>query len=117
MLKQKKLQDHNNDPENGKPDHLNRVLCPGCLRHDIHKKCPAHGTPFYMSGIPFTEKMEYYYQTAIAHEASQFIDQVAEKYKNERNDDTLDKIEKEILAKAGEVVYREFAAILENTAM
>jgi hypothetical protein len=32
--------------------------CPGCQRNDIHKMCPAHGTPFYMSGIPYSEELE-----------------------------------------------------------
>ena len=31
--------------------------CPGCQRNDLHKMCPAHGTPFYMSGIPYPEKL------------------------------------------------------------
>jgi hypothetical protein len=24
--------------------------CPGCQQPELHKMCPAHGTPFYMSG-------------------------------------------------------------------
>lgn len=31
--------------------------CIGCGRNEIHKMCPAHGTPFYMSGIPYPEKL------------------------------------------------------------
>jgi hypothetical protein len=27
--------------------------CPGCGREDMHLMCPAFGTPFYMSGIPY----------------------------------------------------------------
>lgn len=33
-------------------------LCPGCQRPEMHKWCPAHGTPYYMSGQLFTEEME-----------------------------------------------------------
>ena len=32
-------------------------LCDGCQRPEVHKKCPAHGTPFYMSGIPYTKEV------------------------------------------------------------
>lgn len=32
-------------------------LCPGCGRPELHKMCPAHGTPFYMSGITYTEQI------------------------------------------------------------
>ena len=32
--------------------------CPGCGRNELHKMCPAHGTPYYMSGEVFTEEME-----------------------------------------------------------
>ena len=35
--------------------------CPGCQRDEIHKKCPAHGTPFYMSGVPFSIRVEEFY--------------------------------------------------------
>lgn len=33
-------------------------VCPGCQRDEVHKKCPAHGTPYYMSGVLFTKSME-----------------------------------------------------------
>jgi len=33
-------------------------LCDGCQRPEVHKKCPAHGTPFYMSGIPYPKEIE-----------------------------------------------------------
>jgi len=32
--------------------------CPGCQRPEVHKMCPAWGTPFYMSGTLFTEELE-----------------------------------------------------------
>lgn len=35
--------------------------CPGCQRMELHKMCPAHGTPFYMSGIPFSKETELTY--------------------------------------------------------
>lgn len=39
--------------------------CPGCQRHELHKMCPAHGTPFYMSGLDFTKEVEYIYRSFI----------------------------------------------------
>lgn len=36
----------------------NSDVCPGCQRLEFHKMCPAHGTPFYMSGVPYTENDE-----------------------------------------------------------
>ena len=33
-------------------------LCRGCQRPGEHLMCPAYGTPFYCSGIPFTEEIE-----------------------------------------------------------
>ena len=33
-------------------------LCLGCMRKVMHKRCPAHGTRFYMSGIPYTEEID-----------------------------------------------------------
>ena len=32
--------------------------CLGCQRTEVHKRCPAHGTPFYMSGVPYTKHIE-----------------------------------------------------------
>jgi hypothetical protein len=32
--------------------------CPGCQRRELHKFCPAYGTPYYMSGIPYTKELE-----------------------------------------------------------
>ncbi len=32
--------------------------CPGCQRDEIHKMCPAYGTPYYMSGIPYSIRTE-----------------------------------------------------------
>lgn len=32
--------------------------CRGCQREDLHKMCPTYGTPFYMSELPYTEKIE-----------------------------------------------------------
>lgn len=29
--------------------------CKGCGRVELHKRCPAHGTLFYCSGIPFSK--------------------------------------------------------------
>jgi hypothetical protein len=29
--------------------------CPGCGRSELHKACPAHGTPYYMSGAPLPD--------------------------------------------------------------
>lgn len=36
-------------------------VCEGCMRQAMHKMCPAHGTPFYMTGVPFTEEVERLY--------------------------------------------------------
>lgn len=35
-------------------------ICPGCQRKEMHKMCPAYGTPWYMSGKKFTKKIEEY---------------------------------------------------------
>lgn len=35
--------------------------CPGCQRQELHKFCPAYGTHFYMSGIPFTIEIQNIY--------------------------------------------------------
>lgn len=32
--------------------------CDGCKRYEIHKMCPAYGTEFYMTGVPYTERVE-----------------------------------------------------------
>lgn len=32
--------------------------CSGCGRYELHKMCPAYGTPFYMSGIPMSVEDE-----------------------------------------------------------
>jgi len=32
--------------------------CPGCGRSEVHKMCPAWGTPLYMTGQVFTEEDE-----------------------------------------------------------
>lgn len=32
-------------------------LCPGCGQKALHKYCPAHGSYFYMSGIPYTPEV------------------------------------------------------------
>ena len=32
--------------------------CPGCQRNEIHFMCPAYGTPFYMSGVPYSVRVE-----------------------------------------------------------
>jgi hypothetical protein len=32
--------------------------CMGCGRPEEHKKCPAYGTPFYMSGVPYSPEVE-----------------------------------------------------------
>ncbi len=32
--------------------------CLGCQRQEEHKLCPAYGTVFYMSGVPFTPEIE-----------------------------------------------------------
>jgi len=34
------------------------MMCDGCLRETTHKFCPACGTDFYMSGIPYTPEVE-----------------------------------------------------------
>ena len=39
--------------------------CPGCGRLETHKMCPAWGTPFYMSGVDFTEDVEFHYNLAV----------------------------------------------------
>jgi hypothetical protein len=35
--------------------------CPGCQRLEVHKMCPAWGTPLYMSGVLFTKEHEKQY--------------------------------------------------------
>ena len=37
------------------------ILCRGCMRPEIHKMCPAWGTPLYMTGILFTKEHEIQY--------------------------------------------------------
>lgn len=32
--------------------------CPGCQRREMHKRCPAHGTIFYMSGEWYSNQVE-----------------------------------------------------------
>ena len=44
------------------------VKCPGCQRPEIHKLCPAWGTPLYMSGKLFTADDEKKY--AAQHQAA-----------------------------------------------
>jgi hypothetical protein len=36
-------------------------VCAGCQRPELHKLCPAWGTPKYMSGELFTKEMEVEY--------------------------------------------------------
>jgi len=36
-------------------------VCRGCQRKEMHKLCPAFGTPYYMSGTAFTEEIEKIY--------------------------------------------------------
>lgn len=36
-------------------------VCRGCQRKEMHKFCPAFGTPYYMSGTAFTEEIEKIY--------------------------------------------------------
>lgn len=31
--------------------------CAGCQRNELHMMCPAYGTPFYMSGVSYPEKL------------------------------------------------------------
>ena len=38
-----------------------RFVCRGCQRPEVHKMCPAWGTPKYMSGELFTEEDEVKY--------------------------------------------------------
>lgn len=35
-----------------------QVVCAGCGRADLHKMCPAYGTPYYMSGKYFSSEAE-----------------------------------------------------------
>lgn len=39
--------------------------CPGCGRNELHKQCPAHGTPYYMSGQVFTPELEKQYKEVL----------------------------------------------------
>jgi hypothetical protein len=36
-------------------------VCGGCQRPELHKLCPAWGTPMYCSGELFTKEMEVKY--------------------------------------------------------
>lgn len=47
---------------------FNKFKCPGCQREELHKMCPAFGTPFYMSGKLYTEEDEKLY--AAQHKAA-----------------------------------------------
>lgn len=38
-------------------------ICRGCQRSEMHKMCPAWGTPIYMTGIFFTKELEELYAT------------------------------------------------------
>lgn len=35
-----------------------QAICIGCQRPELHKICPAWGTPYYMSGELFTKELE-----------------------------------------------------------
>lgn len=39
--------------------------CIGCLRNEMHKRCPAHGTPFYLSNIKFSKEIEILYKDIV----------------------------------------------------
>lgn len=39
-----------------------KFKCPGCQRPELHKMCPAWGTPLYMSGKLFTKEHEEQYR-------------------------------------------------------
>tara|TARA_R110000751_G_scaffold226863_1_gene328775 strand:+ start:567 stop:1145 length:579 start_codon:yes stop_codon:yes gene_type:complete len=45
-------------------------LCKGCQRPEVHKRCPAHGTPFYCTGVLFSKETE----ELIAHFKTQGLD-------------------------------------------
>jgi hypothetical protein len=47
------------------------MICPGCGRDELHKLCPAYGTPYYMSGTVFTKDMEMQWLEKIAAEKSE----------------------------------------------
>lgn len=34
------------------------MKCAGCGREELHKMCPAYGTIFYMSDIPYLPEIE-----------------------------------------------------------
>lgn len=40
---------------------MSEYKCRGCGRPELHKMCPAWGTPFYMSGKLYTEEDEKQY--------------------------------------------------------
>lgn len=46
---------------------IDQMRCPGCGRPEIHKMCPAYGTPMYMcwalDGKVFTKEDEEKYKT------------------------------------------------------
>ena len=37
---------------------MNNYVCSGCGRAELHKMCPAWGTPIYGSGILFTKELQ-----------------------------------------------------------
>jgi Domain of unknown function (DUF4326) len=39
---------------------LAEQICHGCGRLETHKRCPAHGTPYYMSGKFYSKEKEEY---------------------------------------------------------
>lgn len=45
-----------------KQEGIDMSICPGCGRPELHKMCPAWGTPLYMSGKPFTKEDEEKYK-------------------------------------------------------
>ena len=46
-------------------------LCPGCQHPELHKMCPAYGTPYYMSGEKLPD--EIYNQRPLPHRANQLL--------------------------------------------
>ena len=52
--------------------------CVGCQRNDIHFMCPAYGTHFYMSGVPYTEQIAEFYDILDKDDKEKFFNMLSE---------------------------------------
>ena len=56
--------------------------CRGCQRMELHKMCPAYGTPFYMSGIPFSKETQQNYEWLTGDNKLEYFNLLKAAYNN-----------------------------------